>query len=78
MLDRNVDKLSPLSPNRLGTYFLSKWTTFDVDATVLDIRCLHENSGLQCFSADILQKHLHVRVAERFREKCKVTSTSPP
>lgn len=70
-------KYRPLSPNYFGADFLSKRKTLEVDATVLDICPWHENTGLQCFSAGILQKNLHARVATRFRDKFKVSSTSP-
>lgn len=76
MLDRNVDKESPLSPTHFDADYPTKWKTFDVNARALDIRGVHENTGLRFLSADVLQKNLHVRAATRFSDKSRVALTS--
>lgn len=76
MLDHDGDKLSSLAPNRFGANIPSKWKVPCVEATILDKRRLHENSGLWCSSACSLQRNFYPSIVMGFREKSELTSTS--
>lgn len=77
VLDLNFDELCSLVPNQFGSNYPSKWKLFQVNATVLDERHLHENTALQSSPAAFLRNEFYVRFATRFCDECKIISTLP-